>query len=59
MVDYVRYPGIFNKKNMDQPKEKRFTSTHDNFRFDMITGNTPLLDAGLTGPVKLLKTKYL
>jgi hypothetical protein len=36
------------------PKEKRFTKTHDAFRFDMITKNTPLLEAGLLGPVKVL-----
>jgi len=43
--------------DLNQPKEKRFTSTHDAFRFDMITGNTPLLDAGLMGPVKLYIVK--
>lgn len=33
------------------PKEKRLTATHDAFRFDMITKDTPLLDSGLLGPV--------
>lgn len=36
------------------PKEKRFTKTHERFRFDMIQQNTPLLDAGLLGPVNFL-----
>ncbi len=40
--------------DLNQPKEKRYTTTHDVFRFDMITGNTPLLDSGLLGPVKIL-----
>ena len=33
------------------PKEKRFTKTHDAFRFDMLTKTTPLIDSGLLGPV--------
>ena len=33
------------------PKEKRLTTTHDAFRFDMITKDIPLLDSGLLGPV--------
>jgi hypothetical protein len=41
--------------DLKQPKEKRFTSTHDAFRFNMITGNTPLLDAGLMGPVRIFE----
>lgn len=40
--------------DLNQPKEKRYTSTHDTFRFNMITGETPLLDAGLLGPVSIL-----
>ncbi len=36
------------------PKENRFTKTHERFRFDMIQQNTPLLDAGLLGPVNFL-----
>jgi hypothetical protein len=35
------------------PKEKRITKTHDAFRFDMLRATTPLLDAGLLGPVKI------
>ena len=37
------------------PVEKRFTKTHDVFRFDMLRESTPLTDAGLLGPVSLLK----
>jgi hypothetical protein len=36
------------------PKENRVTKTHERFRFDMIQQNTPLLDAGLLGPVNFL-----
>ncbi len=43
--------------DLNQPKEKRFTKTHDAFRFNMITKDTPLLDAGLLGPVKVLGEK--
>jgi len=43
--------------DLNQPKEKRFTTTHDGFRFDMLRGSTPLLDAGLMGPVRILKNK--
>jgi hypothetical protein len=39
------------------PKEKRLTKTHDAFRFDMLTGTTPLIDSGLLGPVSLLQTR--
>jgi hypothetical protein len=35
------------------PKEKRVTKTHDAFRFDMLNVNTPLLESGLLGPVKV------
>lgn len=37
------------------PKDKRFTRTHDIFRFDMLKEDTPLTDAGLLGPVYILK----
>ncbi len=40
--------------DLNQPEEKRFTKTHDAFRFDMMTGKTPLLDSGLLGPVRIL-----
>ncbi len=39
--------------DLNQPKEKRFTQTHDGFRFDFLTGKTPLLKSGLLGPVKV------
>jgi len=39
--------------DLNQPKEKRFTKTHDAFRFDMLRGSTPLLESGLLGPVKV------
>jgi len=41
--------------DLNLPKEKRLTKTHDAFRFDMITKNTPLRDSGLFGPVVLLR----
>ncbi|GEM_PF-5300704 len=40
--------------DLNLPKEERFTTTHDNFRFDMTTGKTPLLESGLLGPVQLV-----
>ena len=39
--------------DLNQPKEKRFTKTHDGFRFDFLTAKMPLLKSGLLGPVKL------
>lgn len=39
------------------PVERRFTKTHDAFRFDMLRGSTPLTDAGLLGPVRILRKK--
>jgi hypothetical protein len=39
--------------DLSQPKEKRFTQTHDVFRFDMLTKNTQLIESGLLGPVTL------
>ena len=39
------------------PKEQRFTRTHDVFHFDMLRASTPLTDAGLLGPVSILKEK--
>jgi hypothetical protein len=40
--------------DLSRPKEQRFTKTHDAFRFNMITKDTPLLDAGLLGSVNVL-----
>ena len=42
--------------DLNQPEENRFTKTHNVFRFNMLTGQTPLLDSGLLGPVTLLTT---
>jgi hypothetical protein len=42
--------------DLGQPPEKRITKTHDRFRFDMLRVITPLPDAGLIGPVRLLRT---
>ena len=39
------------------PKEERLTKTHDAFRFDMITKDTPLLESGLLGPVRVLRAE--
>ena len=39
--------------DLSLPKEKRVTKTHDVFRFEMLNVNTPLLESGLIGPVKL------
>lgn len=44
--------------DLNQPKEKRYTVTHDAFRFDMLTKDTPLLDSGLLGPVKVMQGSY-
>ena len=39
--------------DLNLPKEKRITQTHDVFRFGMVRPTTPLLDSGLFGPVTL------
>jgi hypothetical protein len=39
--------------DFSQPKEKRFTKTHEAFRFDMLTKNTTPIESGLLGPVTL------
>jgi hypothetical protein len=39
--------------DLNLPEKEKVTHTHDAFRFDMLRGSTPLLDAGLLGPVKL------
>ena len=41
--------------DLNLPKEKRVSVTHDAFRFDMITKTTSLLDSGLLGPVSILR----
>ena len=40
--------------DLNLPKEKRFTATHDVFRFDELRKNTPLIESGLFGPVRIL-----
>lgn len=40
--------------DLNLPQEERFTTTHDPFRFNMLTGDTPLLESGLLGPVRLV-----
>ena len=39
--------------DLNLPKEKRLTETHDVFRFGMVRPTTPLLESGLLGPVTL------
>ena len=39
--------------DLNKPKEERVTKTHEVFRFDMLTKNTPLIESGLLGPVTL------
>lgn len=43
--------------DLNQPKEKRLTKTHDAFRFDMLTKKTTLIESGLLGPVTLQQDK--
>jgi hypothetical protein len=40
--------------DLNLPAERRYTKTHDAFRFDFLTGRTPLLRSGLLGPVRIL-----
>jgi len=44
--------------DLNLPKDKRFTKTHDAFRFDMLKADTPLLDSGLLGPVRILTNSF-
>ena len=44
--------------DLNLPKAKRFTKTHDAFRFDMLKSDTPLLDSGLLGPVRILTSPF-
>lgn len=39
--------------DLNLPKEQRFTTTHEIFRFDMLRPATPLLESGLLGPVRI------
>lgn len=36
------------------PLERRIAKTHEAFRFDMITKDTPLVESGLLGPVRIV-----
>ncbi len=40
--------------DLNLPKDKRYTKTHDAFRFDMLKSDTPLLESGLLGPVRIV-----
>ena len=42
--------------DLNLPKEKRVTKTHEKFRFDMLKSDSPLLDSGLLGPVQIVTT---
>lgn len=42
--------------DLSLPVAQRLTKTHEVFRFDMLNINTPLLESGLLGPVKLYKS---
>lgn len=41
--------------DLSLPKSQRLTKTHDQFRFDMLNVNTPILPSGLLGPVALME----
>ena len=40
-------------RDLALPADKKITKTHDAFRFDMLNVNTPLLESGLIGPVRI------
>lgn len=42
--------------DLNLPKDKRITKTHDEFRFQMLNVKTPILESGLLGPVQILYT---
>ncbi len=39
--------------DLNLPADRRITRTHDGFRFDFLTGKTPLARSGLFGPVRM------
>ena len=43
--------------DLGQPKEKRYTKTHEAFQFDMLTKNTKPIESGLLGPVTLQRAE--
>ncbi|MFT3934781.1 MAG: glycosyl hydrolase [Chitinophagaceae bacterium] len=42
--------------DLSLPADKRYTTTHDGFRFDFLAAGTPLLVSGLLGPVALYQS---
>lgn len=40
--------------DLNLPKDKRYTKTHDAFRFEMLKSDTPLLESGLLGPARIV-----
>lgn len=44
--------------DLNLSKEKRYTQTHDVFRFDMLRGSTPLIDSGLLGPIRIVASSF-
>lgn len=45
--------------DLNLPRDKRITTTHDTFRFDELRGKTPLIESGLLGPVRILINESL
>jgi hypothetical protein len=41
--------------DLNLPPGKRYTKTHDIFRFDELRAATPLIESGLLGPVRILE----
>ena len=44
--------------DLNLPLVNRYTKTHDGFRFDFLTGKTPLIKSGLLGPVRVYYAFY-
>lgn len=44
--------------DLNLPAEERFTTTHDVFRFDELRKETPLIESGLFGPVRILFSDF-
>jgi hypothetical protein len=42
--------------DLNLPSASRIAKTHDTFRFDFLTGKTPLARSGLLGPVRILSS---
>lgn len=43
--------------DLSLPPNQRLTKTHEQFRFDMLNVNTPILPSGILGPVMLLQSE--